>query len=35
MKTTEKTGRVVGVQQVTEDDQLMLVTNGGKVIRMR
>ncbi len=34
MKTTDKTGRVVGVQQVTEDDQLMLVTNKGKIIRM-
>ncbi len=35
MKTTEKTGKVVGVQQVTEDDQLMLVTNIGKIIRLR
>ncbi len=35
MKTTEKTGRVVGVQQVTEDDQLMLVSNNGKIIRLR
>ncbi len=35
MKTTEKTGRVIGVQQVTEDDQLMLVTNTGKIIRLR
>ena len=35
MKTTDKTGRVVGVQQVTEDDQLMLVTNIGKIIRLR
>ena len=35
MKATEKTGRVVGVQQVTEDDQLMLVTNKGKIIRLR
>jgi DNA gyrase subunit A len=35
MRTTDKTGRVVGVQQVTEDDQLMLVTNAGKIIRMR
>jgi DNA gyrase subunit A len=26
---------VNGVQQVTEDDQLMLVTNTGKIIRMR
>jgi DNA gyrase subunit A len=35
MNTTDKTGRVVGVQLVTEDDQLMLVTNAGKIIRMR
>ncbi len=35
MKTTDKTGRVVGVQQVTEDDQLMLVTTNGKIIRLR
>ncbi len=35
MKTTEKTGRVIGVQLVTEDDQLMLITNTGKIIRLR
>jgi DNA gyrase subunit A len=35
MKTTDKTGRVVGGQQVTEDDQLMLISNKGKIIRMR
>jgi DNA gyrase subunit A len=35
MKTTDKTGRVIGVQQVTEDDQLMLVTTNGKIIRLR
>src|SRR5262245_9056366 len=35
MKTTDKTGRVIGVQQVTEEDQLMLVTNSGKIIRLR
>jgi DNA gyrase subunit A len=35
MKTTDKTGKVVGVQQVTDDDQLMLVTNIGKIIRLR
>jgi DNA gyrase subunit A len=35
MKATDKTGRVVGVQQVTEEDQLMLVTNKGKIIRLR
>ncbi len=35
MKTTERTGRVVGVQQVTDEDQLMLITDGGKIIRIR
>jgi DNA gyrase subunit A len=35
MKTTEKTGRVVGVRMVTDEDQVMLVTSGGKVIRLR
>jgi len=35
MKTTDKTGQVVGVEQVTEDDQLMLVTDKGKIIRIR
>jgi DNA gyrase subunit A len=35
MKTTERTGRVVGVQQVTDEDNLMLVTSNGKIIRLR
>ena len=35
MKTTDKTGRVIGVQMVTDDDQIMLVTSGGTVIRLR
>jgi DNA gyrase subunit A len=35
MKTTEKTGQVIGVQQVTEEDEIMLVTNKGKIIRLR
>jgi len=35
MKTTDKTGRVIGVRMVTDADQIMLVTNGGKVIRMQ
>jgi len=30
-----KTGRVIGVQQVTDDDQLMMITNRGKIIRLR
>src|SRR5262249_56092654 len=34
MKTTEKTGRVTGVRMVTDDDQIMLVTSGGEVIRL-
>jgi DNA gyrase subunit A len=33
MKTTDKTGLVVGVRMVTDDDDIMLVTDGGKVIR--
>jgi DNA gyrase subunit A len=35
MKTTDKTGKVVGVRMVTDEDQIMLVTSGGKVIRLR
>jgi DNA gyrase subunit A len=30
---TEKTGPIVGVMQVSSDDDLMLITNGGMVIR--
>src|SRR5207247_5993655 len=33
MKTTDKTGPVVGVRMVTDDDDIMLITDGGKVIR--
>jgi DNA gyrase subunit A len=35
MKTTDRTGRVIGVQQVTDDDQLMIIANKGKIIRLR
>jgi DNA gyrase subunit A len=35
MRTNEKTGPVLGVRMVTDDDQLMLITSGGKVIRLR
>lgn len=35
MRTTEKTGEVRGVRQVTEDDHLMLITDSGKIIRLR
>jgi DNA gyrase subunit A len=34
MNVTEKTGKVIGVRQVGIDDQLMLITDGGKVIRL-
>jgi DNA gyrase subunit A len=35
MKCTEKTGRVVGAAAVEEEDELMLMTNGGQSIRIR
>ena len=34
LRVTEKTGAVLGVAQVSEDDDVMLVTDGGKIIRM-
>ena len=34
MRTTERNGKVVGVLQVDENDQAMLITDGGKIIRM-
>jgi DNA gyrase subunit A len=35
IKTSERNGSVVAVLQVSDGDQIMLVTNSGKVIRMR
>ncbi|MGD9181292.1 MAG: DNA gyrase subunit A [Desulfobacterales bacterium] len=35
IKTTERNGMVVGILLVEEDDDLMLMTNTGKVIRMQ
>ena len=35
MRTTDKTGAVCGARQVKEDDDLMLVTDSGKIIRIR
>ena len=35
MKTSDRTGQVIGVCQVTDDDQLMMVTEKGKIIRLR
>ncbi len=34
IKTSERNGNVVGVQPVVDEDQVMLITNAGKVIRM-
>jgi len=35
MKTTEKTGKVVGALTVHDEDELMLITVGGQMIRTR
>ena len=35
IKTTDRNGSVVAALQVREADQIMIVTNGGKLIRMR
>jgi DNA gyrase subunit A len=35
MRVTERIGSVVGVLTVTAEDQVMLITTGGKVIRIR
>ncbi|MCC7345457.1 MAG: DNA gyrase subunit A, partial [Deltaproteobacteria bacterium] len=34
MKVTDKTGKVVAVKQVSDTDEIMLITNSGKIIRM-
>ncbi len=34
IKTTERNGKVVSLRLVTNDDDLMLITDGGKLIRM-
>ncbi|MEW6297220.1 MAG: DNA gyrase subunit A [Thermodesulfobacteriota bacterium] len=35
MRTSERTGDVIGVRQVTDEDHLMLVTDSGRIIRLR
>jgi DNA gyrase subunit A len=35
IKTTEKNGRVVGMSQVSEDDEILLITKDGKILRTR
>ena len=34
IKTTERNGNVVGMVQVADDDDMIMITNGGKIIRM-
>lgn len=34
MKVTEKTGKVITIKQVTDTDQVMLITTTGKILRM-
>jgi DNA gyrase subunit A len=35
MKVTEKTGPVIAVKQVTDTDEVMLITSKGKILRMQ
>jgi len=35
VKTTPRNGKLVGTQQITEQDHVMLITDKGKIIRMR
>ncbi len=35
IKITEKNGRVTGIAQVSEDDEIILITANGKVLRIR
>jgi DNA gyrase subunit A len=35
IKTTERNGEVVGVSQVTDEDDVMLMTNNGIILRMK
>lgn len=35
IKTTEKNGRVVGIAQVAKEDEILLITGNGKILRTR
>ncbi|MBP1721631.1 MAG: gyrA, partial [Deltaproteobacteria bacterium] len=35
IKTTERNGDVVGMKEVADDDEVMLITNQGTIIRMK
>ncbi|MDA8161159.1 MAG: DNA gyrase subunit A [Desulfobacteraceae bacterium] len=34
IKTSERNGKVVGAMQVSDTDEIMMITNGGKIIRI-
>ncbi|MEA1933114.1 MAG: DNA gyrase subunit A [Thermodesulfobacteriota bacterium] len=34
IKASERNGKIVGAVQVNDEDEIMLITNGGKIIRM-
>jgi DNA gyrase subunit A len=34
IQTTDRNGKVVGIAQVTDEDELMLITQQGKILRM-
>lgn len=35
VKTTDRNGSVVGVKKVTDEDDVMIISDGGKIIRMK
>jgi len=35
IKTDQRNGRVVGMKQITDEDELMLISNSGKIIRIK
>ncbi|MEM7828628.1 MAG: DNA gyrase C-terminal beta-propeller domain-containing protein, partial [Candidatus Aenigmatarchaeota archaeon] len=35
MKSTEKTGKIVGILQVSPDEEIMIITDTGKILRTR
>ena len=35
IRTSTRNGDVIGMKQVTDDDEIMLITSHGKIIRMK
>ena len=35
IKTDQRNGMVVGMRQISDDDELMIISNQGKIIRMK